>query len=176
MRYSISLTLCVLTAIVVAMAGCSPKPELAQPTDTIGIYLLQEPKTWFEIRDTWPIQKLADKPIVSQADILSYTAKDHTITLTPEAMSRLQGSLTGLSTAFVMMVNQEGIYLGTLVSPLSSHSIPLPSIVPDNLGDTNIPPNTVRIRGGYPGLGKGATDARHDSRLYQALERLGKLK
>jgi hypothetical protein len=118
---------------------------------------------------------LETKPLISNADIISYDRTDHRIELTRSAFTRLQQvfpvPVNGMP--FVVCVGNERIYTGAFWTPISSISFDGVVIMQpyDDKG------TTIQITLGYPTPGFfTGDDPRADSRIMQALEEDGKIK
>jgi len=130
---------------------------------------------------------LAPTPVISEADIVTYTFTNHLMTLTPEAAQRISDfdMHHRLEETFVIVVNGERIYRGAFVSFLSSHLnsnlAALPSITLWGKRQftiyTNLPPNSLPIERAYSApFSETEPDPRSDDRIRRALEMLHKLK
>ncbi len=119
--------------------------------------------------------ELADEPIISIDDIISYTKETHEIELTADAyerVSKLEVPVSGR--AFVVCVDRNPIYWGAFWVGWSSLSfdgitIMLPPFSPDG--------HLIQLGLGYPlpdyYQGK---DPRSNPEIFQSLEQAGKLK
>ena len=152
----------------------------SEPTDTFGIYLTAEPVDARNLVDgsgDWLQVKLQPTPIISEADILAYDFKNHSLSLKPGALAGVVKRLPSISVwgiPFIFVVDGERIYVGAFMSPVSSASMPAPCIM---VWPTNIPPDTLQIDRAYPGPSFGVgPDPRSDKRILQVLIILDKLK
>ncbi|MCK9356079.1 MAG: hypothetical protein M0R22_02860 [Dehalococcoidia bacterium] len=117
---------------------------------------------------------LADEPVISADDILSYNAATHEMLLTEEAMSRLaelQVPVQGRS--FLVCVDRAPVYWGAFWVLYSSQSFDGITIwKPLGVRDSAV----VAIGLGYPGSSfYQGEDPRDDPLVMAALERAGKL-
>ena len=119
--------------------------------------------------------ELADKPVISRDDILSYNWDTHVISLTAEAYQKLEAMkipVNGVS--FLVCVDKKPLYWGAFWTPVSSLSfdgitITLPSMFPGE--------NIVKLEPGYPGPAfYSGKDPRDNPSILEALEKAGKLK
>jgi hypothetical protein len=165
---------------------------------SFAIYLIDHPEDYgtqgsriYGTRDVSEIA-LEAKPLISDADILSYDLRQHSMKLTKEAVARIPRtpSLHGLP--FVVVANGDRIYLGVFNRNISSIGCGCPTILVDrNLvyffpykeGQNSLPEaqpdNTLVIDRSYPqGLFAqfAAPDPRSDPRIVRALTQLHKLK
>lgn len=114
------------------------------------------------------------EPLVSQADLVSYSGSNHTMQLTSVAVEKLQAlqvPVTGKS--FLVCVDGAPIYWGAFWTMYSSQSfegvvIKLPLFEADE--------NLVALELGYPGGDFApAVDPRSDQKIFSSLEEAGKL-
>jgi hypothetical protein len=119
--------------------------------------------------------ELADEPIISIDDIISYTEETHEIELTADAYERvtkLEVPTSGM--AFIVCINRQPIYWGAFWTPISSQSFDGVTIM--------LPPfpsgeHLIQIELGYPSPGfYGGEDPRSSPEILQSLEQAGKLK
>jgi len=120
---------------------------------------------------------LEEKPLITEADIISYNPETHQMELLEEAYARvidlfsLPVDVDGLP--FVVAVAGEPIYSGAFYTPLSSISYS-GVVVMQPLGENA---RTVSFGLGYPGAGVFAgSDPRSDSRIINRLRTVNKLK
>jgi hypothetical protein len=164
------VAVCLLAPLV--FYSCGSQQESAT-SEGFAIYLT---------RDDIPVSQMeklshvviADEPVVSIDDIISYTRQDHEIELTPGAYERvmsLQVPTSGRS--FVVCVDKSPVYWGAFWTPLSSQSFDGVTIwVPP----FNIKENTIKIELGYPSSGFfTGEDPRANPDVMQSLEQAGKL-
>jgi hypothetical protein len=118
---------------------------------------------------------LAEMPLISEDDIVSYTKDTHEMELTGEAFTRVNAlKIPTYGKSFVVCVGQKQIYWGAFWAGYSSQSfdgviIGLPSFLEKE--------HAIQITLGYPSSGfyKG-TDPRPDAEIIQSLKKAGKLK
>lgn len=118
---------------------------------------------------------LAEKPLLSLPDIVSYDWNRHEIKLTSAAIKRLDALQVPTSgTAFVVCVDRQPLYWGAFWVGYSSQSF-------DGITIMLMPPlsteeDTIQIGHGYPSSGyyKGE-DPRSDPRIMDSLKKAGKL-
>ena len=115
--------------------------------------------------------EIEGKPFLTEIDIIEYQWASHTMKVPLEVIASFPNA-PGHGLPFILILNNERLYLGALFSSFSSLSCYLPTI------ETPIHPksNEITIHGSYP-FGnhflKGP-DPRFDPRLKQALLRLKK--
>ena len=119
--------------------------------------------------------ELAQTPILSSSDIVSYSEATHEIEMTQQgyiAIAALPLPVTGLS--FVVCVNHQPIYAGSFWPGYSSLSFD--GIVIDPILASEEHP-VIQIQLGYPGSDFfSVVDPRSDLRILQAFADAGKLK
>ncbi len=118
---------------------------------------------------------LADRPLLSSSDIVSYDWSTHEIKLAPAAMKRLDALQVPTSgTSFVVCVDRQEVYWGAFWAAYSSQSF-------DGVTIMLKPPlspqeNTIQIGRGYPSSSfYRGEDPRNDPRILESLKQSGKL-
>jgi hypothetical protein len=156
-----------LATMLFAFFGCHPA------TEGFAIYLTA---------DDTPVTKmpilshvsLADKPLISEADIVSYLKTTHEIQLTDEAFQKivnLEVPVSGKS--FVVCVDRNPIYWGAFWTPISSISFDGVTIWKPLSSQE---PKVITLELGYPSSSYyGGEDPRSDPEIFESLERAGKL-
>jgi hypothetical protein len=120
----------------------------------------------------------ADTPLVSGADIVSYSKETHQIELTAVAFNRLAELEVPVSgRAFVVCVGRQPVYTAAFFTPISSVSFDGVVIMkPLDAKATAAGRHTVQLQLGYPGpdffSGK---DPRADPEIIESLRQAGKL-
>ncbi|MBP1919301.1 hypothetical protein J2Z34_001790 [Youngiibacter multivorans] len=163
----ISILLFISIAALSMLSGCTSRND-----EGFAIYLTRDdiPPVSMEVLSN--IEK-SSEPILTEHDIVSYDAKDHSILLEPDAFLKFNDlELSTRGKSFLVCVDGFPIYWGAFWTPLSSMSfegvvIMLPSFAGENI---------VNISLGYPGESfyKGS-DPRNDKRILDTLEKAGKL-
>jgi hypothetical protein len=150
-----------------------------ETTNSFGIYLTAQPvdrRITARGEGDWSAIPLAESPLISAADLITYNFATHSMKLRPEAVARIpRPPVEG--TPFVVVANAERIYLGAFVTGQSSMSFAVPTIeVPPRASVTNQPSDTLVIDRAYPQPSFGVgPDPRGDPRIKQALAALRKL-
>ena len=117
--------------------------------------------------------EIADTPVISETDIVSYHWDTHEIELTAEAVARLEGlQVPTNGKAFVVCVDRQPVYWGAFWASYSSQSfdgITIWTLFPSD-------DRTITIRKGYPGgsFFKGE-DPRNNPLIEEVLARDHKL-
>lgn len=174
-------TIAIVTAVmgVVLLASCHPAPQSTTPAGASGtgegfaIYQTAQDIPVSQMPALSHVQ-LADKPLLSLADIVSYEWNSHEIKLTPEGAGKvdsLQVPVNGK--AFVVCVDRQPIYWGAFWTLLSSASFDGVTIA-QPLSSSN--GATIRIGLGYPSSDffRGE-DPRSDPRIRKSLEEADRL-
>jgi len=145
-----------------------------QPAGPFGIYLTPAYIRNEELADSGlDCGRVADEPLLSAADILSYKWEMHQIQITHEAyqrLSRLEVPVSGLP--FVTCVGRHPVYSGALWTMVSSASFEGVVILFPLFEE-----DLLQIELGYPGpdFFQG-DDPRPDPQIYESLSQAGKLK
>lgn len=170
-------TILMVTATVL-LSACTIAPPTSQKKQAEGfaVYLLAQTMSPNEMLNAnLNSLALADEPIFSTDDIVSYSSDTHEIELSPAANERIrQLGVPTSGTPFVVTVDGDPIYGGAFWVGYSSLSFD--GIVIDTLSaDQNRP---IRIQLGYPESPDLFTgeDFRSDPRILQSLKSDAKLK
>jgi hypothetical protein len=158
-------SLCVL----LAATSCSTPP----PTDGFAIYLTRHNIAPSDMEMLSHVH-LAEAPLISMDEVLSYDASTHELTLTFAAYERLKAlELPVSGTTFVVCMNKGPIYWGAFWTPFSSLSFDGVTIWKPLGNDGS---SVVQIRMGYPGpFQDGGEDPRNDPAILGAFQQAGKL-
>ena len=163
---------CLLILMVVVAGGCT-----ASDQKDFGIYLLRDdiPTDQFQAADLYDLE-LLDQPVISTADIISYTQATHAIELKQDAYQRIQDlfllpvDVDGMP--FVVSVGGEPVYGGAFWTPASSLIFDGVTIMEPLASDSTI----IRLELGYPTAEfASGLDPRSDARIIEALDAAGKL-
>ena len=164
---------CLLILMVVVAGGCT-----ASDQKEFGIYLLNEdmPTDQFQAADLDDLE-LVDQPVISTADINSYTQETHAIELNEDAYQRIQDlfllpvDVDGMP--FVVSVGGEPVYRGAFWTPASSLIYDGVTIMEPFASDSTI----INLELGYPSTDfASGIDPRSDARIMEALDAAGKLR
>jgi hypothetical protein len=117
---------------------------------------------------------IADQPVISNQDIITYDAQTHEIKLTNEAFARIANLEVPVSgRSFLVCVDKAPIYWGAFWTPISSLlfdgvTIWQPLVIQES--------RVITIELGYPAASYyNDTDPRNDPAVMTALEQAGKL-
>jgi hypothetical protein len=171
----ILLAVCLGSLLMIspAVGGCSSELN----SEGFAIYLTQRD---IPVSQMEPLSRvaIADTPLMSVADIVSYDRNTHEIELTPAAYERvMQLQVPTSGKVFVVCVDKEPIYWGAFWTPISSQSfygvvIMVPPILPG--GNSG---NVIQITRGYPSASFAqGDDPRSNPVILKSLEQAGKLK
>jgi len=151
--------------------GCNaPNPE----EEGFAIYLTRDNIPPSQMEALSHIE-IADEPIISSDDIISYDKNTHEIVITAEAFQRIeQLEVPTSGKSFVVCVDKGPIYWGAFWTPVSSQSFNGITIwVPSFHQQQNI----IRIELGYPSESfYSGEDPRSNTAILKSLEKTGKLK
>jgi hypothetical protein len=163
----IGIAVSLLLMVVISFCGCkSPEGE------GFAIYL---PARDIPVSQM-PILShvdLADKPLISLVDIVSYSRSTHEIQLTSEAYSRITNLEVPVSgKAFLVCIDHYPVYWGAFWTPFSSIPFDGVAIMKPLASDRHV----IKLELGYPSpqFFKGE-DYRADPTILRSLERIGKL-
>jgi len=170
----------IIIVLASALIGCAGTPKTASgsteaPAHSFGIYLVAftADKPWgaATLGDLAAL-RLANEPVLSDADILSYDFTDHRMLVRRGALSRLPKPPVW-GAPFVVVADGQRVYLGAFGTMLSSSSTSVPTILVDFAEFTN----SLTIGRAYPAPGFATgPDPRSDDRIRLALAGLKKLK
>jgi len=173
MRAKLARLLLALAALIVCTSlsggGCAP-PAV---DEGFAVYLTRHNVPPSEMEALSHVD-LADTPVFSEKDIISYRADLHEITLTEEAFARVADlEVPVQGTSFVASVNGSPVYWGAFWTAISSLSFDGVTIWKP-LGPQ--PSNAIRVVLGYPSPSfYGGEDPRNHPDILTSLERAGKL-
>jgi len=158
-----------MVLIALTAFGCaSPQGE------GFAIYLLAHDTPISEI-PTISHLELADEPLISVVDIVSYSASTHEIELTAEAYRRIAAlEVPVWGKAFAVCVDGHPVYWGAFWTAISSMSFDGVTI----LLPIRPEPHVIQLQLGYPEspeLFKGE-DPRGNGRILKSLKQAGKLR
>ena len=158
----------VLVGAVLLLGGCTNTKG-----EGFAIYLTRENIPPAEMEKLSHVD-IADRPVVSIEDIITYNAQTHEIKLTDaafERISQLEVPVSGRS--FLACVDKAPIYWGAFWTPLSSLSFDGVTIwKPLNSQETTV----ITLELGYPSSSfYSGEDPRNNAEIIKSLEQSGKL-
>jgi hypothetical protein len=165
----IAVLIASMLLIPLTIGGCNSKEGFA-------IYLT---------RDDIPVSQMpalshveiADEPVISADDIVTYIKDSHEIELTAEAYERVNLKAPPFGKSFVVCVDKQPIYWGAFWTSFSSQSFDGVTIMIPPFPPGELSANSIRIGLGYPGEGFfQGEDSRSNPEILQSLEKAGKLK
>jgi hypothetical protein len=168
LRSVCGVLLVALTCVLVISGGCT-----AVNREGFALYLT---------RDNIPPAKmeslsyvdLADHPVISMNDIISYYSQTYALKLNPSAYARVSNLEVPTSgTSFVVCVDKKSIYWGAFWTSLSSQSFNGVNICkPFNY----LEPGFISLELGYPDtFNYNGEDPRNNPEILSSLEQAGKL-
>jgi hypothetical protein len=158
----------VMVGAVILLSGCAtPKGE------GFAIYLTKEDIPPAEMEALSHVD-IADQPIISIGDIITYNAQTHELKLTDaafERISQLEVPIQGKS--FMVCVDKEPIYWGAFWTPISSMSFNGVTIWK---ALSSQEPQVIKLELGYPSSSfYSGEDPRNNAEVMKSLEGAGKL-
>jgi hypothetical protein len=158
----------VLICLLLASSGCT-----ATKGEGFGIYLTKDNIPPAQMEALSHVE-IAEQPIISIKDIITYNAQTYEINLTASAFERiysLEVPVRGKS--FMVCVDKQPIYWGAFWTPVSSISFDGVTIwKPFNAQE----PRTITLELGYPSSSfYGGEDPRNNIEVMRSLEQTGKL-
>jgi hypothetical protein len=161
-----------LLFITLAFNGCASQTT----SEGFAIYLTKDDIAVSDMEKLSHVD-LADTPLVSIDDVISYNKETHEIELTPEAYERvMQPTVSVFGKSFIVCVDKQPVYWGALWTSLSS--VPFSGII-INVQPVTIehPDNIIKLELGYPTPDYyQGEDPRSNPEIMQSLEQAGKLK
>ena len=158
----------VLVCILLISSGCT-----ATKGEGFAIYLTKE--------DIPPAQMpalshvdIADQPIISMKDVITYNAQTHELKLTPSAFERISSlEVPVRGKSFIVCVDKKPIYWGAFWTPISSISFDGVTIWKPYSSQG---PAVITLELGYPSSSfYGGEDPRNSPEILKSLEQAGKL-
>lgn len=118
--------------------------------------------------------QLETPPVLTDKDMKVYKWKEHELELRKDFdLYGVLGLVPLSGLPFVVVANDERVYLGAFWSPLSSQTSSVPAVMVLPMS----PQNTMHIIAGYPGnTSNSQTDLRSNQLIYDALKSVGKIK
>jgi hypothetical protein len=158
----------ILISLILISCGCD-----ATKGKGFAIYLTKEDIPPTQMEDLSHVD-IADQPIISIKDIITYNAQTHEIKLTDEAFERiyqLEVPVNGKS--FLVCVDKTPIYWGAFWTPFSSMSFDGVTIWKP-LGVEE--PKIIKLELGYPSSSfYTGEDPRNDTEVMESLDQAGKI-
>src|SRR4030042_5412589 len=162
------LTALIMVSVVIILSGCTTSKG-----EGFAIYLTKE--------DISPAQMpalshvdIAEQPIISMNDIITYNAQTHELKLTASAYEHIfQLEVPVRGKSFVVCVDRKPIYWGAFWTPISSISFDGVTIWKSLSLEQ---PHVITIELGYPSSSfYGGEDPRNNPEVMRSLEQAGKL-
>jgi hypothetical protein len=157
-----------LPLVLLTIVGCSPQAE------GFAIYLTKDDIPVSQMEALSHVD-IADEPVISSKDIISYTEDTHEIIITADAYERIKALQVPTSgTSFVVCVDKQPVYWGAFWIPISSQSFDGVTIC---VPPPNEQVNTITLELGYPSPNfYQGEDPRSNPVIMESLEKAGKLK
>jgi hypothetical protein len=113
----VGLILLVVIGVGISITACAGRSD-----EGFAIYLAKEDISPAQLASLKP-EILADQPLITQADVVTYNRQTYELKLTPDAFDRIcQLEVPTTGTNFVVCVNQNPVYWGAFWTPISSQS------------------------------------------------------
>ena len=165
---NIGLIALTIVGAVIVSSGCQTSRD-----EGFAIYLTKEDVPPAQMEALSHVE-IADQPIISLTDIITYNAQTHELKLTADAferISKLDVPVSGKS--FVICVDKGPLYWGAFWTPISSLSFDGVTIwKPLNSHELKV----ITLELGYPSSSfYRGEDPRNNTEALKSLERAGKL-
>lgn len=174
MKKSVIYYLLALLGLMLIVSGCQGTTEDAkrnEQSDKLALFLVKDLKPYEANKVKLDKLSLENTPILTDSEIIEYSWETHEFKLSKDVLlERLKGSVPTSGKAFVLVVNEERIYLGAFWTPLSSLSTPDIPII-NSIWSSEDLDKSYKID--YFGNG---SDLRKDDRIYEVLKKTAKLK
>ena len=157
----------IILLLVSVLVGCGIK-ETFSNKEGVSIYLVKNMTVAQAMKTELKDIPLEQEPLFTNKEIKAYYWKQHTVYLKGDFSleAKLEGQVPLSGKAFVLMVGDERVYLGSFWNMLSSLYNPeIPTIYSGWFKESKT--NNYRIQC------NNAEDPRNDNRLYEALKNLG---
>ena len=154
------------------IAGSSMKSN--KVSNHFAIVLVKRVQTGNAINSKIEDLQLETQPVLTDKDLMFYNWKEHELELRQDFDLNASLDYVPLSgLPFVVIANDERVYLGAFWSPLSSSLSSIPSITVLPMSSQN----TMKIMAGYPDKTiNSQSDPRSNQLIYDALKSVGKIK
>jgi hypothetical protein len=158
----------VLICLLLISSGCT-----ATKGEGFAIYLTREDIPPAQIPALSHVD-IADQPIISMKDVITYNTQTHELRLTPSAFERISSlEVPVRGKSFVVCVDKNLIYWGAFWTPISSISFDGVTIWKP---DSSQGPPVVTLELGYPSSSfYGGEDPRNSPEILKSLEQAHKL-
>jgi hypothetical protein len=168
LRYISSGLTLILVCVLLTFSGCTTTKG-----EGFAIYLTGEDIPPAQMEALSHVE-IADQPVISVKDIITYNAQTHEMKLTASAYERicsLEVPVEGKS--FMVCVDKKPIYWGAFWTPISSISFDGVTIwKPFNSQESKV----IALELGYPSASfYGGEDPRNNAEVMESLKREGKL-
>jgi hypothetical protein len=162
-----------IIVIASATGGCS-SPENSSEQEEFAIYLTRDDVPISEMEKLSHVE-IADEPVVSIEDIVTYDRETHEITLTAAACERVMSLKVPTSgKSFLVCLDKSPVYWGAFWAPYSSQSFDGVTILVPAFSEHK---NTIKLELGYPAPSfYSGEDPRSNAAILRSLEKAGKLK
>jgi hypothetical protein len=165
---SFIFTIIIVVGILLICSSCSTSEH-----EGFAIYLTKENIPPSEMKTLSQVD-IAEQPVISLQDVITYNAQSHELKLTPAAYERIyQLNIPVEGKSFLVCVDKKIIYWGAFWTPVSS--IPFGGVTiwkPYDIRESTI----VTLEPGYPSSTfYGGEDPRNSPEILKSLKQAGKL-
>jgi len=163
-----------LVVLIILILIIPPALNACTSPGGFSIYLTKDDIPVSEMEKLSHIE-IADQPVISINDIISYKRDTHEIELTAGAYQRVMSLKVPTSgKSFVVCLDKAPVYWGAFWTPISSQSFDGVTIWVPSFSEQE---NTIKIELGYPSAGfYRGEDPRSNQELMESLEKAGKFK
>ena len=169
-----------LTAILLFSFGCNSNPVASESEKNFEIFLTKNIENNSPMNVSLDKLILEDEPILSNQLIESYVWDNHRITYSNETKEKIKLKEPLFGRYFVVIAQNHRIYWGLFTDDASSGSCqnPVIRLLPRHPDKSSFITNVFVIDRAYPEYfgNENDKDLREDLRIYNALQKSGKLK
>lgn len=168
-----------IVTFLFGVMGCAATSQQAK--HSFGIYLVKDGKFTEVGKDPYYLKsvhvdlhasELLEEPVISDRDIVEYNWTTHTVKISSSAAARIPRP-DSFGIPFIVVADGHRCYVGGFWTSTSSVACPSRPIIDVEEARGGI----FRIeRGWYPVETQQGEDPRNDTRIYECLKALGKLK
>jgi hypothetical protein len=173
MKKALVLLLAGLILVVTSATGGCSIPEKTPGQEGFAIYLTRDDVPVAEMEKLSHVE-IADEPLISIKDIITYDRETHEIELTAAAYERVMSlKIPTSGKSFLVCLDKSPIYWGAFWAPYSSQSFDGVTILIPAFSEQE---NTIKLELGYPSPGFfQGEDPRSNAAIMESLEEAGKL-
>jgi len=165
---NVNLIALIIAGVIIILSGCTTSKG-----EGFAIYLTKEDIPPAQMEALSHVE-IADQPIISIVDIITYSAQTHEMKLTDTAFERItQLEVPVRGKSFLVCVDKGPIYWGAFWTPISSMSFDGVTIWKPVSSQE---PKVITLELGYPSSSfYRGEDPRNNTEVMKSLEQAGKL-